>query len=209
MSEKLFADKRQELGTRACRRLRRAGHIPAVMYGHGEENVNLSLRASEVHAAIRHGSKLVEVTGAVSDSALLRDVQWDAIGTEVVHIDLTRVSAEETVQVELPLELRGEAPGVKEGGIVSHPVHSLTILCPAGAIPDRIQVSINDLRLGQTITASQVTLPANATLVTDPSLVVAQCELAAFEAEEVEAAPGALEPEVIGRKPEREEETED
>ena len=80
MAEVLHADKREELGTRASNRLRRLGKIPAVMYGHGEANVNLTLRASEVQTAIRHGSKLVEVTGAVKDSALLREVQ------DLVHV---------------------------------------------------------------------------------------------------------------------------
>ena len=204
MSDQLYAEKREELGSRACRRLRRIGQIPAVMYGHGEENVNLSLRASEVQAVIRHGSKLVEVTGAVTDSALFR-VQWDSLGSDILHLDLTRVSAEESVEVELAIEFRGEAPGTKEGGVVVHPLHTLAIRCPAGSIPEKLEVSINDLHLGQSIMASQIELPGNAALVGDPDAIVVQCNEAEVESEEDAGAGTALEPEVIGRKADEDE----
>lgn len=204
MPEVLKASNRDALGTRASKRLRREGLIPAVMYGHGEENVNLSLDAGEVHAAIRHGSKLVEVSGAVNESVLLREVQWDALGGEILHLDLTRVSAEETVEVELAVELRGEAPGTKAGGVVNHAMHSVTILCPAGAIPEKIQISINELQLGESITASTIELPEKASLVGDPEAIVAQCVEVGAEADEVAATPGLGEPEVIGRKAEDE-----
>lgn len=208
MLEKLHAEKREELGTTACRRLRKAGQIPAVMYGHGEANVNLTLRANEVEAALRHGSHLIELSGAVNDSALF-DVQWDALGTEVLHLDLTRVNAEETVEVELPVELRGEAPGTKEGGVVLHTVHTLTLRCPAGVIPEKLQLTINELHLGESIAASEIELPDKASLVDDPETIIVQCTEPEAEEEVDEEGTGGLEPEVIGRKPDEDEEGED
>jgi large subunit ribosomal protein L25 len=204
MPEILHTTKRENLGSRACKRLRQQGQIPAVIYGHGEANVNLALQAAEVDSAIRRGSRVVEVTGAVNDSAFFRDIQWDALGSEVVHIDLTRVSAEETVEVQLPIELRGEAPGTKEGGVVSSPRRSIAILCPAGAIPEKILISVNDLHLGQAIKAGDLALPENAQLASDPEAVVVQCIEIASEEDDDAAVPGAGEPEVIGQKPEEE-----
>jgi large subunit ribosomal protein L25 len=205
MTDVLHVTKRNQLGSAACRRIRRSGSIPAVLYGHGLENVNLSIPEGEVTAAIRHGSRLVEIQGDVSDSALLRDVQWDAMGLEVVHLDLARVSAEEAVEVEVTVDLRGEAPGTKEGGIVEHVTHRLSIRCPAGAIPEHLEVNINNLQLGQSVLASQVALPASAELLSEPELVVVHCVQPVIRAE-VEAVPTeAAEPEVIGRAAEREE----
>ena len=84
---------------------------------------------------MRHGSRLVDLTGAVSESAFIRELQWDTWGTSVVHVDFTRISADELVKVVVAIELRGEAPGVKEGGVVDQLVHQIEVECPAGASP--------------------------------------------------------------------------
>ena len=147
--------KREELGTSRARRLRRAGQIPAVLYGHGEANVNLAVPAGDILQAIRHGDKLVEIRGAANESALIREVQWDAFGTEVLHLDLTRVSADESVEVTVTVDLRGEAPGTKQGGVIEHVTHEITLVCPAAAIPDRLEISINALGCGASIHLSK------------------------------------------------------
>ena len=85
---------------------------------------------------MRHGSRLVDLTGAVSESAFIRELQWDTYGTHVVHVDFTRISADELVKVHLTIELRGEAPGVKEGGVVDQLIHHVEVECPAGNIPE-------------------------------------------------------------------------
>jgi len=206
MSETLTATVREQLGTKHTRRLRRAGQIPAVLYGHGKANVNLALPLTEVHAALRHGAHLVDVKGAVSDSALIREVQWDALGAEILHLDLTRVSADESVVVSVAVELRGEAPGTKEGGVLDHHTYEIEIECLARAIPDKIEVSINSLHVGDSITVADLGLPETAKVLSDPEGIVVQCVEATLEEEE-EAVPGAAEhePEVIGRQAEEEE----
>jgi large subunit ribosomal protein L25 len=151
----------------------------------------------------------VNLIGALSESAFIRELQWDTYGTHVLHVDLTRISAHEKVEVEVPVELRGEAPGVREGGVVEQLVHQVRIDCPAGSIPDRLIVKINHLKLGDAITGAALELPANAQLLADPEDVIVHCIVPVAKAEEVlvEAAPG--EPEVIGeRKKEEGEETE-
>ncbi len=206
MAEALNVTLREKLGSRNSRRLRRSGGLPAVLYGHGEENVSLALSEDEVVSAIRHGAHLVELTGAVNETALIKHVQWDTFGIYVVHVDLTRVSATERVEIELAVELKGDAPGTREGGVLEQALHTLTIECPAGAIPEHLVVNINQLKLNDAITAGQVALPEGAVLVGDPEEVVVHVVPAAPEAEE-DAVPGeAAEPEVIRREREEEEE---
>ena len=202
MAEQINVSLRNELGTRQCRRLRLSGHVPAILYGHGEANMNLSVPVVEVQTALRRGSQMLEMQGAVSETALIRDIQWDAFGLEVLHVDLTRVSAEEAVEVTVSVELRGEAPGMKEGGVVDFHTHQIQISCPAGSIPEKLVASINGLHLGQSITAANLDLPAGASLVSPAETIIANCiEPVGDDDEEVGALDG-VEPEVIGQKDE-------
>jgi large subunit ribosomal protein L25 len=118
MREALDAKVRTEVGSNAVKRVRKAGCIPAVLYGHGQANLNLSLPGEAVQTALRHGSKLVDLKGEVTDTALIRDVQWDSLGMQIMHLDLARVSATEKVNIRVPLEIRGRAPASQEGAVV-------------------------------------------------------------------------------------------
>lgn len=173
-SENLEVAKREGVGTLAAKKLRGSGRVPAILYGHGEENVNLSVSSDAIGKVIQHGTKLLALTGDLAETALLRDVQWDAFGIEVLHIDLTRVSQSESVEVALPVELHGEAAGTNEGGILAFVSHSLTIACPASSIPDSLKVTITDLHMGQAIHANEVELPEGASMVTNGTDVVVQ-----------------------------------
>ncbi|MCA9133917.1 MAG: 50S ribosomal protein L25 [Planctomycetales bacterium] len=203
-SETLQVKKRDQVGTAACNKLRQEGYVPANLYGHGEANVNLAVRADSLHTLIHQGTKLFSLTGDVADTALLREVQWDAFGSEVMHIDLTRVSRTESVEVTLPIELHGEAPGSNEGGQLSVVAHELTIRCPASDIPEHLQVNIGNLHLGETIHASDVALPAGAELITQASEVVVHVvKQAGGDTEGEEGA--TAEPELIRKDKEEEE----
>ena len=114
----LHVEKRKSFGKRNNERLRRAGRLPAVLYGHGEEAVSLTLAADQFEASLRHGAKVVDLDGDASGKALLQDVQWDTFFQQVLHVDLLRVRAGEKVTIEVPIELRGESPGVRDGGII-------------------------------------------------------------------------------------------
>ncbi len=125
-------EKRDAVGTRAVMKLRGRGYVPCNLYGHGEANLCLSVKEDIVAKLIRTGSKLVSLTGAVKDTALLREVQWDSMGSIITHLDFARVSQSELVEVTLPVELRGEAPGLSEGGQLRFQSHTMAIRCPAG-----------------------------------------------------------------------------
>jgi ribosomal protein L25 (general stress protein Ctc) len=104
MAQQLAVDSRDTQGKRRNRRLRAAGRVPAILYGHGLENVSLAVDADELASVIRHGSRLVSLAGAVNESAFIRELQWDTWGTHIVHVDFTRISEHEIVEVRVPVE---------------------------------------------------------------------------------------------------------
>jgi len=207
----LNAAVRTEVGSNAVKQVRKAGRIPAVLYGHGEQNVNLSLAGDEVSALIRHGGKLVDLKGDVADTALIRDVQWSTFGTDVLHVDLARVSADERVHVTVPVEVKGTAAGTREGGVVELVVHDVEVECSAATIPDKIEVRVHELQLGQSLKAGDIPLPEGMRMLADPDMIIVHCVGRATEEEEEAAAAAAeaAEPEVIGRKGKAEEEEEE
>lgn len=210
MAETLTVEIRDDLGKHGSRRLRRAGKVPAILYGHQQENRCLAIAADELEAAVRHGSRLVTLVGALNESALIRELQWDTWGVRVLHADLTRISADEAVELVVPIELRGEAPGVRAGGVIEQLLHELKIECPARSIPDRIEVNVNQLNLGGSITVGQLALPAGAKSLVEADEVVVQCvEPAELPEEEVAAEAGPAEPELIKEKKKEEEESEE
>ena len=209
MALQLTVEPRDTRGKHRNRRLRQSGKIPGVLYGHGLECVPLSVASDVLAAAIRHGSRLVSLTGAVNESAFIRDLQWDTWGTHILHVDFTRISEHEIVEIRVPIELRGESPGVREGGVVSQLIHEVGIACPASVIPEKLAVNINHLKLDESILLSGLSLPEGAKiLAADMEAVVVHCHVPVELPEEgvAEAAPG--EPEVIGAK-EEEGESED
>jgi large subunit ribosomal protein L25 len=201
----LNAAVRTEVGSNAVKQVRKAGRIPAVLYGHGEQNVNLSLAGDEVHALIRHGGKLVDLKGDVADTALIRDVQWSTYGTDVLHVDLARVTADERVHVTVPVEVKGIAAGTREGGVVELVVHDVEVECSAATIPDKIEVRVHELQLGQSLKAGDIPLPEGMVLLADPDMIIVHCVGREDEEEEGAAGTETAEPEVIGRKGKAEE----
>jgi large subunit ribosomal protein L25 len=210
MANQLTVESRKVFGKRNNRRLRYEGKLPAVLYGHGEEVVSVALNADELESTVRHGAKVVDLTGAATGKALLQDVQWDTFFHHVLHVDLLRVRAGEKVSVEVPIDLRGEAPGANEGGIVEQLIHSIEIEVPLDLVPEKLHVSVKNLQIGGTLLIKDIIdLPAGATTAIDPEEIVVQCEMPAAEEEAAaEEAAGAAEPEVISKGKEEEEEGE-
>ena len=174
-AEALVVEKRDTTGTLRIRRLRKEGKIPAVLYGHGQESLNLSIDSRAVAKMVDHGHYVVALSGAVTETAVIKEVQWDAFGSRILHLDLARVDASEAIEVALPLHVKGEAPGANLGGMVNQLVHEVKISCPANALPDFLEVSIDDLQLEGSISADQITLPAGASFVGDEHETLLTC----------------------------------
>lgn len=201
MSEvKISAELRTEFGKGGARRTRRAGKVPAVLYGHGEKPRHIALPAREFAAAIRHGGANqlfnIEITGGGNALALPKAIQRDPIRDTYEHIDLLVVRRGEKVTVEVPVQLTGEAAA---GTLIVHEHATLSVLADATRLPDHLEVSIEGLEAGSQITAGEVALPAGAALAADPELVVAvvtaapTAEQLAAEAGEAPAAEVAAE----------------
>jgi len=200
MIETIAVAKRDVLGSRAMIKIREKGLIPAILYGHGEENVCLTVSLDTVNSLIKHGTKLVSLTGDVVDTALLRSVQWSSLGDRVIHVDFARVSQTEDVEVTIPIHLHGEAPGaLSAAGQLRFVTHEITIRCPAAKIPEYLVCEVGALQLGQSIHVSELKLPEGASPVTPGAIVIAQVAVAAGEAG-TDALGIQIEPELIRKE---------
>jgi len=206
MSDSVEVKLRKATGSRESRRLRNQGLVPAVLYGHGEKCVDLVATREAVEAAVRHGSRIVELKGAVKTGALIRELQWDTFGVEPIHVDFLRVSATDRVKVKVPVDLKGECPGQRAGGVLSLILHEIELECRADAVPEKIHAAVGKLQIGGTIKVHDLELPAGAKALADADEAVVTCTVAVEKAEE--AAAGGAEPELIGRKPAEEGEAE-
>jgi len=202
MSETLNVTKRTAVGSRASNQLRSQGQCPAVLYGHNEPAVSLSLPYDQLSLTLRHGAKVVELTGDEKGQALLQDLQWDTFGRYVLHADLLRIAAGERVHVEIEVEGKGEAPGESEGGILTWVNHSVEIEVTPANIPEKLHIDLSLVHLGDTVTAEAITdLPEGATLITASERVLLNCVAPKGEEEpEEDAGATGAEPEVIGEK---------
>lgn len=203
MSEvKISAEPRTEFGKGGARRTRRAGKVPAVLYGHGEAPRHIALPAREFAAAIRHGGKNqifnIEITGGGTALALPKAIQRDPIKDTYEHVDLLVVRRGEKVTVEIPVHLTGEAA---RDTLVMVENTTLAVLADATKLPEFVEVSIAGLEAGSHVTAGAVQMPAGSELAADPDLIIAVItgaptaeSLEGEAAEPVEAAEATPEP---------------
>ncbi|HWS52162.1 MAG TPA: 50S ribosomal protein L25/general stress protein Ctc [Microbacterium sp.] len=193
MSEdtKVHAELRENFGKGFARRLRAAGKIPAVIYGHGTEPVHVALPGHQVSLIIRRANAVLEleIDGKGDQLTLVKDVQRDPVHQIIEHIDLLVVKKGEKVAIDIPVTVVGEsAPGT----IVNLDATTLSIEAEATHIPQNLEVSVEGLEEGAHITAADVILPKGSTLLSDPEvLVVAISVPAAAEADEDAAAEDA------------------
>ncbi len=211
----LKGEPRKVAGSRAAARLRRAGKLPAIVYGHRQEALPVSLDYHDVELHLRHGTHVVNLDiDGQNQSCLFKDAQYDHLGAHILHVDLTRVDLSERVKVHVDIELRGTAKGVAEGGALQPALAELEIECPVNNIPDVIRVDVSHLELDQVLHVKDLTLDPGLTAMTDPETVIAVVRMPVVKAELAEAVaesatPTSTEPEVIAKgKEEKEEEPE-
>jgi large subunit ribosomal protein L25 len=205
----LKAQRRERLGSRYAKRDRAAGRLPAVLYGHGQPPVSIALEAKEALKFFHQGEKVftIELSGeGKGQTVILKDLQFDYLGTNVVHVDLARVDLDEEITANVHVNLIGEAIGLKKAGaILTHPITQIAIKCTVRTLPDHIDVDISGLDMNQEIKARDVKLTGSFKLASDPDAILAAIsevkeEVVVAEAAAVEGA--AAGPEVITAKKE-------
>ena len=201
---RLKASTRTEFGKGAARRLRRANQIPAVLYGHGADPVHVALPGHETMLALKNANALLTIELEDGDQlALAKDVQRDPLKPIIEHVDLVIVKKGEKVTVDVPVTTEGEA-GPET--VVTVDAQTLQVEAEATNLPEQLVVDIEGLEAGTQILASQVELPAGATLVTEPeTLVVNVTEQISAEALEAELAEAEAEAGIEQDEPETDE----
>ena len=206
----LPTEMREGRGTRTSEKLRKLGKVPAVVYGHKEKTISVSVGHDVLLSAVRHGARIVDVQldGKV-EKAQIMELQWDYLGKVVLHVDFKRVSADERIQITVPVELKGIAPGIAGGGILDQPLHTLRIECPVLSVPDSIKVNINELQIDTQVHVRDLKLPEGVKVLDEGDAIVVQIKAALAEAEEGATGEGTAEPEIITARKKAEAEAEE
>ena len=200
----LKATVRTTTGTHKARALRAKSKIPGIIYGHGQTPEPITLDRREVQHAVAHGERLMEIDlDGKTQNALVKAVQYDPFGNDVIHIDLARVNLDEMVEVTVPVHLRGTPAGAIEGGVLQQTIAQVTIECMVRSIPEDIRVAVDHMKVGDKLLVKDLPLPAGAKFLTDPEFLVATVSIIAEEVVEVTEEAVAT-PEVIGAKKEEE-----
>ena len=196
MTIQFNAKTREKQGSSASRRLRRAGSVPAIVYGTSAP-VQIEVDHNEIFHALRneafHSSVLSMSLDGTAQSVILKDTQWHPYKQQVLHMDFQRVDATHKIHVKVPLHFVNAdiAPGVKlEGGMVSHPLTELDLECLPGDLPEFVEVDLKDLKSGASIHVSALTLPKGVKALThgeDPVVATILAVRGSDDAEEAEA----------------------
>ena len=207
----LKAEIREQVGSRDAAKVRKGGRIPAIVYGHKQDVVAISLDAHSLLEELHHGRRLMDVQiGKSEEKMIIKDLQYDYLGRDIIHLDLMRVDVTETVRVTVPIELKGTAKGTHEGGIIEKHIDHLEVECKVTDIPDSVVVQVKEVDIGDSVHARDVELPDGVKLISPPDIVLVTCGLvaAAKSTEELEAEMPAA-PEVITEVKEEEEESQE
>ena len=179
----ITAAKREELGSANARRIRRAGQVPAVVYGHGQPAIAITLSPEDADKATAH-SGLIEINSASGDAkklAVVKEVQRHPINPGILHIDFQEVKMDEIIHSVVPIILEGEAAGTKQGGQLEQVLMELEVKSLPTNMPEEIIVNVADLELDKAIHVRDLVLPEGVTAATDESLIV--CHVRAPKAE--------------------------
>ena len=197
MSVVLDVTVRENTGTGGARAARRDGLVPGVIYGGDEAAIAVAVKYNEVLKAINSGqflSNMIELShDGKKQKVLTKDVQFHPVTDKPVHLDFYRVTAKSIIEVEVSVTFIGEdvAPGLKEGGTLNVVRYAIEVKCPAGSIPDAIEVDVSAMEIGDAIHISEVTLPEGVKpAITDRDFTIATIVASRAAIEETDDAEG-------------------
>jgi large subunit ribosomal protein L25 len=197
------AEKRDALGTRVSRRLRKSGKLPAVLARKGEEPLHLLVDAKEFSQLVKKHARIINLTHpAGKDKVFIKEVQYDHLDEHAIHVDFTKIAMDQLLTIEVPLLLKGKPIGVsEEGGVLDQYVKVLKIQVLPDAIPDHLEADVTNLKKDVKFTVKDLVLPAGVKVTHDADLLLAIVQ--EHKVEEIvpaAAAAGAVEPEVIKKE---------
>jgi len=205
---KLKAELRTETGKGPAHRLRASGRVPAVLYGHGMEPVSLSVSGLDlIHLFRQAGANALVDLQVDGDEhlAIARDVQRDHLHGRYIHLDFLAIRRDEKISVSVAVHEVGESIGVSEGGVVEHHLREIELECLPADVPERIEVDITHMRLGDMVHVGEIPPPSGSTFLTAPETPVlsiitpailqveADLTVPGGEAPEIEPEPEAVE----------------
>ncbi|HEX9122443.1 MAG TPA: 50S ribosomal protein L25/general stress protein Ctc [Actinomycetota bacterium] len=193
--QKLIGEKRDGSGKGVARKLRAAGRVPAILYGHGMEPVSLSVDAKELFHILHTGAGgnvLIDLLVDGKDHlALPREIQRDYVRGQVLHVDFLAVRRDVAVTVDVPVQVVGESPGVKSGGVLEHHLWDLHVECLPQDVPDSVEADISQLQVGDSLKVGDLAIPKGVTILTpadESVLAVVTPQVRVVEEEAAEAA---------------------
>ena len=192
----LKAKNRQENGSAAARRIRRAGRIPGVLYGRSGKAISIDLDALEFAVGVKGISEStivkVEVEGKSYD-AFVKDTQRNIVDGNVLHVDFYEVESGVTLRARVTIQLKGNAAGVREGGILEFPLHEIEVECLPKDLPERIELDVSNLGVNQSIHVRDIALSEGIRVISASDQVVVLVKYAKEEKTEAPAAGEAAE----------------
>jgi large subunit ribosomal protein L25 len=205
----LDAVRRADTGKNAVKKVRKAGLVPAILYGRRREPVPLAVGRKELFGALHTGGRNVLIDlriarngEAESETVMISEIQRDYLRREILHVDLHQISLTETLEARVPVVLVGTPEGVAAGtGVLSHQLRELVVRCLPTQIPDRIVVNVAELKVGDSLHVRDIPVPEGVEFVTAPEEVIVSVVVPKEEevAAPAAAAEGVAEPEVVGR----------
>jgi large subunit ribosomal protein L25 len=192
---KVAAQPRSELGKNANHRLRAAGLVPGVLYGGKGQAIHLAVPPKDIVRILHSHTGFntifdLEVGSGAAETAMLRELQTDPTTSRMLHADFLRIDLTQTIEVQVPVEVRGEAKGVKlEGGILDFVNREISVRCLPDLIPDHVVVDVTELGINKAIRVADITLGEGITVIDDPSTVIVHVAVPRAEVEEAPAVP--------------------
>ena len=172
----LKASRRENSGTKAMRKLRAEGHLPGVLYGKGEGNINLQFSYTDVEKLVHDASHVVELDlGDGKQTALVRGLQRDHLGDNLQHIDFIRINLDEKVKLRLPLTFVGTPRGAAHGGLLEVLHGDVEVNCPADKIPKYVEVEVTKLEVDDSLKFKDLSIPEGAEMIPNPEGIVVKC----------------------------------
>jgi large subunit ribosomal protein L25 len=179
---------REAAGSREARRLRRAGQVPGVVYGGGEDPLSFSVASRELRVALAHAGAVLElrIDGGKATPVVLKELVRHPVTGEATHLDLLRVRLDQTIHATVTIHLEGgeDAPGVKEGGVLEQIAREVTIEALPTDIPDAISYDVSAMTIGDTVAVGVLSAPQGVTILDDPETIVATLSPPRLQAEE-------------------------